>query len=73
MRESLEVTDGTAVGNCEARSDEGSSINPVWRHSLDADYPLMDPIRRKILKAGAAATAMAAGGAVAPAPRRACS
>jgi hypothetical protein len=28
-----------AVGDCEARSDKGSSVNPVWRHSLNADYP----------------------------------
>jgi trimeric autotransporter adhesin len=29
------------VGDCEARSDKGSSVNPVWRHSLNADYPLL--------------------------------
>ncbi len=30
----------SAVGDCEARSDKGSSVNPIWRHSLNADYPL---------------------------------
>ena len=27
------------VGDCEARSDKGSSVDSVWRHSLNADYP----------------------------------
>jgi hypothetical protein len=29
-----------AVGDCQARSGQGSSVNTVGRHGLNADYPL---------------------------------
>ena len=28
-----------SVGDCEAQSYKRSSVNLVWRHSLNADYP----------------------------------
>ena len=29
------------VGDSEPRSDNRSPVNPVWRHRLNADYPLI--------------------------------